>query len=116
MNLLTQLEQDRAEFARNIEAALFHARNFADALNRASSVWSLSDDRLGPLLASLGAERISQLAALVGEQGVGGALNQGMVALGGTASVQTQPGREFTIDPQTGAVALVPLPEPSPEP
>ena len=58
----------------------------------------------------MGAERIAQLNALV--QGVGGALNQGMVALGGTASVQTQPGREITIDPQTGAVALVPLPEP----
>ena len=34
MNLLTQLETDRAEFARNIEAALFHAKNFADSLNR----------------------------------------------------------------------------------
>lgn len=115
MNLLTQLEQDRAEFARNIEAALWHGKNFADALNKCSGVWNLPDERLQPLLESLGVETIGQLQALVG--GVGGALNQGLVGLGQSALVQTAPSREITIDPKTGTITLVPLPssEASPE-
>ena len=98
-----------------LAAALFAVSAQAQSLTGAhAAVWSLETAALEQMLNHIGAEGVTRLIGLQTATAQG--INQALAAAGDPYRVPEVPGREFTVNPQTGYITVVPIEEEEEDP
>jgi hypothetical protein len=110
----TPLERNLSNVSKAADATVAYGRLWAQSLTAAhAAVWSLETSELEQMLNHIGIEGVTRLVGLQTATAQG--INQALAAAGDPYRVPETPGREFTVNPQTGYITVTPLPEPEQE-